>query len=528
MNNLLEQVLNEAKGVWRFRWIALAVAWGVCIIGWLFVLSLPERYRAQARIFVDTKTALTQTVQGIAFEDNMAAQLNYVRQSLLGAPVLERIARDADLDVRARTPEQRQALIANLRKQISIEATTSGRNTTDVLFTLSYRDSNREKSIEVVDRLLNLFIEDTLGGKRAGSEEAQRFLRDQIAEYEARLRAAEERLAAFKKKNVGFVPGEQGDYFARLQAEMDSVRTAREQLSIATSRRDELQRQLRGEQAFMPGSASASGLGGGGNDTTARILESRARLDELLLRFTERHPDVIALKETIAQLEQRQKEEIEALSRGDRMAAAASAAEINPVYQQLQLQLRQAEVDVATLQRQISDRENRIAELRKLLDTVPEVEAEFARLNRDYDVTRAQYTALVDRLDKARLSDQAQQTGAIRFEVIDPPAAPFDPVEPDRMRLIVMVLAAGLGLGGGLAYLLHQMKPVFNNVRTLSEITGLTVLGAVSRTWLAKHRAQQRRNILSFSAAAAALLIVFALTLALQQPGSQFIRQLLA
>jgi len=526
MNNLLEQVLNELKGAWRFRWIAIAVAWGVCLLGWLFVLSLPDIYRAQARVFVDTKTALTQTVEGIAFEDNMAAQLNYVRQSLLGAPALERIARDTDLDVRAKTPAEREELITKLRQKIVIDAQTSGRNTTDVLFTLSYKDTSRTKSLEVVDRLLNMFIEDTLGGKRAGSEEAQRFLRDQISDYETRLRSAEERLAAFKKKNVGLVPGEQGDYFARLQAEGDAARTAREQLSVATSRVQELERQLRGEQAFLPG-LTGPGAGGDGKDTTTRILEARTRLDELLLRFTDRHPDVIALRETISQLEERQRAEFDALRNGDRAAATGSAPMANPIYQQIQLQLRQAQVDVATLQRQINDREQRIAELRKLIDTVPEVEAEFARLNRDYDVTRAQYTALVDRLEKARLSEQAQQTGSVRFEVIDPPSSPFDPVEPDRLRLLAMVFIAGLGLGGGVAYLLHQMKPVFNNVRTLSEITGLTVLGAVSRTWLEKHQGQRRKGILGFGAAAATLLLAFGIIIVLQQPGSQMIRQLL-
>ena len=158
---------------------------------------------------------------------------------------------------------------------------------------------------------------------------------------------------------------------------------------------------------------------------------------------------------------------------------------------------------------------------------MPEVEAEFARLNRDYDVTRAQYTALVDRFEKAKLSDQAQQTGSVRFEVIDPPSAPFDPAEPNRLRLIMMVFFAGIAAGGGLAYLLHQMKPVFNNVRMLNEITGLTVLGAVSRTWLGKYQVQRRRSVLTFGAAAAALLVAFGITLVLQQPGANLMRQLL-
>src|SRR5690606_2293889 len=255
------------------------------------------------------------------------------------------------------------------------------------------------------------------------------------------------------------VPGEQGDYFARLQAEGQNVRKLREDLSIANSRRAALETQLRGESAVLAASGVAGRLDSGG-DTATRLQESRARLEELLLRFTEKHPDVIALRETIAQLEERQREEIAALQRGDLRAAMASGVAANPVYQQIQLQLNQTNVEIAALQRQIADGEARIRELQNLVDTVPEVEAEFARLNRDYDVTKKAYVSLVDRLEKARISEQAEQTGSVRFEIIDPPAAPFEPVSPQRTRLLLMVCVAALGIGRALAYLMSRMDPV--------------------------------------------------------------------
>src|SRR5690606_16852366 len=164
-----EQILDELKGAWRFRWIGLAAAWSVCLIGWLAVLAMPDRYGARARVFVDTQTVLTQTVEGLTFRDNIAAQLNYVRQSLLGSPSLTRIARETDLDVRAHTAEQHAALIERLREQIQIDAAASGRDSSDIIFTLSYKDPSRDKALEVVTKLLNTFIEDTLGGKREGS-----------------------------------------------------------------------------------------------------------------------------------------------------------------------------------------------------------------------------------------------------------------------------------------------------------------------------------------------------------------------
>ena len=161
-------------------------------------------------------------------------------------------------------------------------------------------------------------------------------------------------------------------------------------------------------------------------------------------------------------------------------------------------------------------------------DLEPEVEAEFARLNRDYDVTRERYLAFVDRAERAKLGDQAEQTEAVRFEIIDPPAAKFEPVAPKRPMLLAAVLIAGLGAGGGLAFLLHQLRPVFNSTRSLNEITGLPVLGVVSRTWIDRYHAHQRRIYLMYGAAFGLLLLVFGVVLQLQSVAVRLAQQLLS
>src|SRR6202041_2499029 len=120
-------------------------------------------------------------------------------------------------------------------------------------------DPSRDRALRVVSTLLNTFVEETLGGKREGSEQAQAFLQAQIKDYEQRLSSAEERLAAFKKKNVGLMPSEQGGYFTQLQTEVDAAKKAETDLSIALSRRDELTRQLPGHPA-VPGAGAAPGV----------------------------------------------------------------------------------------------------------------------------------------------------------------------------------------------------------------------------------------------------------------------------
>jgi hypothetical protein len=185
----------------------------------------------------------------------------------------------------------------------------------------------------------------------------------------------------------------------------------------------------------------------------------------------------------------------------------------NPVYQNIQMQLNQAEVEVNALKGEITDRQTRVAELTRLRDQAPEIEAELARLNRDYGVTKANYDALLERLERAKLTDQASATGTVKFEVIDPPAAKYEPVAPKRALLSTGVLVAALGAGLALAFVLNQLNPVYSSARTLAQVTGLPVLGSVSLTWADAVRATVRREARVYAIAVGVLLVVYGVAL---------------
>jgi polysaccharide chain length determinant protein (PEP-CTERM system associated) len=297
-------------------------------------------------------------------------------------------------------------------------------------------------------------------------------------------------------------------------------------LTLAEQKRDELQRQLSGELPIT--GASAGSTNGGGADTATQIRETQARLDELLLRFTDKHPDVIAARRTLEDLKVRQKAEIEAVRRGDQAAIAATGLTANPVYQGMRLQLSQIDVEVAGARQQVAGQEAKIAEQRKMINTAPQVEAEYERLDRDYAVTHTEYQALVDRLSRAKLSDKADATGVVRFEVVDPPAVNPDPVFPNRLKLILEVLAAGLGAGIGAAYLLHQLQPVFSSTRQLMELTQLPVLGSVSMTWPERHRAGARRAVWRYALGATTLVLLAVVVLLTDDMTSQFLHRFVA
>ena len=521
---IFEQSLERVRDAWRFRWPGLLLAWGLCLVGWVTVLSLPDKYEASARVFVDTRTTLSRATEGLGMTTDIDSQIERVREALLGGPQLEELARKEGLQSAGDTPRERQDVVSTLREHIQINPRGGG------LYVISYTDTDRARSLRVVDRVVNQFVEQSLGGKRQGSEQAQRFLMEQIAEYERRLAAAEERLANFKKKNVGLMPGSQDDYFSRLQAEVDTLAKVQSDLANARRRRDELQRQIRGEAAFgsddgtTVAAPTSSGTAVGDGGLNARIRETQLRLDELLLRFTERYPDVIALRATLNELKARQQAEIEAVKQGDAGAAARAGLSSSPVFQNIQVQLNQTNVEIAELTGKVAESQARVANLKQRVNTEPEVEAELARLNRDYDVTRTAYQALVQRLDQSRLSQQAEETGIVRFEVVDPPSAAFKAVSPNRPLLIVLVLLASLAAGAGLAYLLHQLKPVIITLRQLRQITSLPVLGVVNMTWLEKHKARERLRTLVYAGAGSLLIAVAGIVLLTQSRATRLLQ----
>jgi polysaccharide chain length determinant protein (PEP-CTERM system associated) len=531
MKQELDHVLDEVRAAWRFRWVGLSAAFVVALLGWAVVFALPDRYQADARVFVDTRTALKPALQGLTTDQNIDSQINYVRQSLLEGPQLEKIAKDTGVlgpevvDERARA-----RILDRLSDRIAITVFSAGnqgdeRSTAGTIYTFHYADISRERALHVVETLVNTFVEQTLGGKREGSEHAQRFLETQIKDYEQRLSTAEDRLAAFKKKNVGLMPSEQGGYFTQLQNEVDAAKKAETNLSIAMSRREELAKQLHSDEAISAAGTSVPTLGGrpgsAGSDTLSRIQEAQAKLDELLLKFTDKHPDVIATRATLDELKKRRAAELDSLRRGDASAVASSGAGNNPVYQTIQLELNKEDVEIAALRRELAQHEATVAELRARLNSAPQVEAEFQQLNRDYDVNKAQYTALLESYQKARLGERADNAGSVRFEVVLPPTAPVAPVSPRRTILLAFIWMVSMGVAAGVAYLMNLLKPIVSSVRAVNELTPYPVLGVVSVAFPSRQRREFRGHLWRFSAATAGLLVAFATVLVLNWTGAR-------
>jgi polysaccharide chain length determinant protein (PEP-CTERM system associated) len=512
---------DQVRGIWRFRRLAIIVAWCVALVLWTVVFLIPNTYEGSAKIYVDTGTTMRQATKGISLADDVTEQIERVSAALLGTPQLRKVASDTNLLAGAVTAKQQQDVVDDLRQRINIIAdldpSDPNPHAAPKQFTITYDDGNRARAIQVVDRLLNDFVEDSLQDKSEGSLEAEQFLTQQIAEYGRRLSATEQQLADFKKANGGLVPGEQGDYFSRLEAEEEQLTGLRESLYVANRKLDALVAELKSQQQFTE--AGADGVGGSASplDTEQQLQRDQQRLDEMLLKFTDEYPDVISLRESIKALKIREKEETEAAKRGDLGAASSLGLSASPVYMKVQEEYNTQRVEIASLQQQISDRQQQIAALRSQMGSAPLIQAQFAQLSRNYDVTKRQYNALLGRLDSARLGAQAASTGLVKFQVIDPPSASYTPVSPQRPLLIAGVFFLALGAGIASAYLLHVLRPVIVSTRQLTAATGLPVLGAVSMAWAQKHRVERHQSSVRYAFLSTGLLVlgavIFTLTL---------------
>ncbi len=516
MKEVMGLVADELRGAARYRWPAMILAWCVCAIGWSVVFFVPNKYEASARVFIDTRAAMSPVTAGLAVQEDMAAYLSFARESLVGEASLMDIMRLPGLGDKTHSPGEYATLSRKIRDsiEITVQLPNDRAQANGAVYSLSYRDSDRNRSLEVTKMLLRRFVQVTLGGKKQSSEAAETFLSSEIADNEKRLREAEQRLAEFKKHNVGVMPGAEGDYFTRLQNEMDAATKARTSLSVALARRDELTKQRRGEAPYASGAGAAVAAATGGaqgkpTDTPSLIADAEHRLAALLLMYTEKHPDVLAVREELAGLKKRRADELEALKRGDPDAALASGAGSNPIYQSIQLALNTVDLQIAELRGEINQHDAKIAELRKLVNSVPEVEAEFARLNRDYEVTKAQYAALVDRLKKAKLGQDAEAASAAHFEVIDPPNASFKPVSPNRPVLVVAIFLLAVAGGVGVAAALNKLHPVFYRGNEVFETTGIPILGEVRMTTLDAFDKAKRAGALLYSGGVVALVSAF-------------------
>jgi len=504
MEEILRQALVILRATWQHRRLGMLVAWVVGAIAAGVILRIPDKYEASARIFVDTQSILKPLMSGLAVQPNVEQQVMMLSRTLISRPNVEKLIRMADLDLNLNGKAEREALMERLTKTLTISSV--GR---DNLYTISYRDSDPGKAQRVVQALVSIFVESSLGDKRQDSDSARKFIDEQIRNYEKKLQDAEGRLKEFKLRNVDLYTADGKNSTEHLSELTNMLNSSRLALREAENSRDAMRRQIVGEEPVLLPEAPGADSGVSLPEIDGRIDTQKRNLDNLLQRYTDQHPDVVGARRLIKDLEDQKRQELIARKK---FAAAnpGSSVSNNPVYQQLKVSLAESEANVASLRARVSEYESRYRRAVDLLKTQPQLEAEYTQLNRDYDIHKKNYEQLVTRRESAELSGDLESAGSVAdFRLIDPPRASPNPVAPNRLILLPTGLVLALVAGLLAAFVASQVRPVFFDGKTLRDVTGLTLLGTVSLIPNEVRRAKERSSLHRFLLATAGLVIAY-------------------
>ena len=502
MNNIVPQIVDALRGMWQGRWAGLAIAWLTAVGGTVFIFMTPDKYEATARVYVDTQSVLKPLLSGLTVQPNVEQEVAILSRTLISRPNLQKLARMTDLDLYVKTQEERERLIDGLSQQVYIKS--AGNN----LYTIGFADPKPSQATRVVQSLLSIFVESGLTPKAKDAGQAQRFIAEQIKQYEQRLSEAENRLKEFKLKNLD-LNAEGRDFFAQMTGLNESLREARLLLQEAEKSRDTLKLQLADQEAppsLLPDVGDSIAI----PELDTRHATLTKALDEMLLRYTDVHPDVINTRRILKEVQVQRDAERKRLAAEERKRATSPQHAANPGQAQIKLAMAEAEAQVARLRARVREQEQRVAQLREAARSVPEREAQLTQLNRDYDIQKKNYESLVARRESAAISGDVQAaTGVADFRIIDPPQVAPNPVAPNRKMLIPVALLASLVAGFAASYFFSVARPTFHDRHGLKRFAQRPVLGAVTLIRTPAVVSSARRRSLLFASGVGGLTATY-------------------
>jgi len=457
---------------------------------------------------------LRPLLSGLAVQPNLEQVIALMSQTLISRPNLEKVVKMAGLDESLKSDDDRTVLITRLQRTITIKG--AGKEN---LYSISYVDEDRQVAERVVQSLVTLFMEGSVVDNRKDSESAREFIDEQLEVYRQKLEDAESSITEFKRRHVGMMPSEGPGYFARLDDAKAAVKRATLDLREAENSMESLRHRLSQVPEFPLQDSKAGGEPiAPESELDRRIAAHEKKLDDLRLTYTEQHPDIIGLVRIIEQLKQQRAAEASLASGrlqasdGQQAAPTTSQAK-NPLYQQLAMSLATAEANVAVMRTRLAEYGQRYAELQSVAGAMPQVEAAYTQLTRDYELNKARYAELLKRRDSAQISTDMQSSEvALSFRVVDPPRVV--PITPDPRLLITAVLGAALAGGLGVAFLVSQIKPTINDEHRLKLVTGLRVLGTVELARTELQEMRRKRGLAALFISFASLLSAYAAIMA--------------
>ncbi len=486
------------------RWwliFALVGCWGLLTAASWFI---PPQYKSEAVVLIERQQVPSQYVVPNVTVD-LQQRLDTITQQVLSRPRLLHIIDTYHLYAKQRSSRDNDAIVDVMRKDIGIELVTpqGARGRNDLTgFRISYFGPTAQVAQQVTGELTSLFIEQNLHSREQASVETTAFLQNQLDQAGKDLAEQETKLRVFKSRYLGQLPEQLQSNLqilsglqARLQAESDALSRAQQQQLYL----DSLMAQYKGMWAGSAADGSSPPA------LEQRLVELRNQLSQLSAKYTERHPDVLRIKDEIASTEGLKRKIEDELK--NKASDATADLKGGQSMAQISSQLKASEFEIANRKREIKDLQAQIGQYQSRLNQTPVREQELAGIVRDHDQSLANYNSLLNKKLQSELATnlEKRQQGE-QFSVIDPPTLPKIPDFPNRFKFSLIGIFVGLALGAGLIITAEFLRPLIYSEDQLKSLVKVSLVVSVPGLWTAREEEARRRRMWLQAIAATLLL----------------------
>ena len=493
----------------KYKQIALRRRWWIIIpflltilIGTGLSLKMPKVYRASTLILVQRQRVPSSYVQEIVSIDP-EDRIRTITQQITSRTNLEKVIKEFNLYNEPGRHMFMEDKILSLRKRINVDVSGGGRrgaNAFEIFFTGKYP----EQTAKVANALTSYFITENLKLREDQAIGTSEFLTDELETIRKSLLEKEEGLKRYREKYMGGLPEQLETNLRILERNQEQIVTNQENLREAENRKLLIQQQI-SEAAEMRRSSTIIPVTPGREAEQPMSLDQlKTQLASLEARYTQRHPDVVHLKEKITDLESKKKadsEEVREVPEG----RGITQAEINLVNQ-----LREIQLAITNLKAEAAQLHSQMKWYQTQVENTPKREQELMSLNRDYRNIQETYNSLLSRKLEAEIAVnlERKQKGE-QFRILDPAKVPIRPFKPDIRRILLMTVALGFALGCGLAYLRETMDTSFRRPEDVEEVLQIPIIASLPFTYNAKElRRLKRKEILTVASVGLTFLLL--------------------
>jgi len=422
----------------------------------------PDKYRATA-VIAAAQTTPPDYLKHVAPPPlHLEDYLWTVREVLYSDPILQTAAKEMK-QYRGSSADLSPQQLDELKQQITIKI--DGEHT----FQLLYNSGDRDDAMNVTNKLADLFVAKASAKREQRTQQAATVIDDQVEELKQRMEAQSKQIHDFKTRQVTALPEHIDDNIRGIDSSRDAIQDRETKIAEEQAKKASIQRELKDLEA--KGVLEQPLIREKTADET-KLEELRFQLGELQTKYTPEHPTLLALKRQISDLE-----------RAIATQPKKPRSEPSPTYlrySELQSELEGIDQRIEAYRRDQQGFKGQMDTYAARLQATPQHEKVIDDMNRELKVGEMQFHALLDKqLDTKLAKGFEQQENGVAFTIVEPAALPQAPYSPQRARLVLMGLAAGLCLGIALAFVLEQNDTTFSNVDEFQAYTTLPVAGIV-------------------------------------------------